>query len=478
MAHYSGDWYVPKNLIHQVLITTGKPVKTNAIYCGDCQTVLGNTLEFPDGGVDLIYVDPPFFSEESYEVIWGDGYELRAFEDRWKGGIENYVAWMEPKIRECYRVLRTSGSMYLHCDSHANAHLRLLMDKIFGPGCFRSQIVWVRTTAHPNVGKNYGNIYDVILFYAKGSKYTWNPQYLPYSEEHLNSSYRYIEPDTKRRYALRDLTASVYHASKGQMYTWKGKKPPASRVWAYSKDRMERLEAEGRIAYSKRGYPRLKIYADEMPGVPLQDVWTDIPPIQSHSKERLGYPTQKPETLLERIVKASSNPGDLVLDPMCGCGTALAVAHRLGRKWIGIDVSPTACRLMVRRMRSLGVQITEKDIIGLPRTLTQIKAMQPFDFQNWVIQQLMGRTISRKAGDMGIDGYLFDGTPIQVKQSESVGRNVVDNFETAIRRMKKTRGVIVAFSFGKGAYEEVARAKLHDGLEIELKTVEDIIREI
>jgi|HubBroStandDraft_1064217.scaffolds.fasta_scaffold09444_2 DNA modification methylase len=450
---------------------------TNAIYCGDCQTVLGNTQEFPDGSVDLVYVDPPFFSEESYEAIWGDGYELRAFEDRWKGGIQNYVAWMEPKLRECFRALKPSGSMYLHCDAHANAHLRILMDSIFGNSAFRSDIIWQRTNAHPNVGRNFGNIHDVILFYVKGPDYTWTPQFIPYSEHHLESSYRNIEPGTGRHYALRDLTASVYHASKGQYYTWKGHKPPASRVWAHSQEEMEKLDKAGMIQYSKTGNPRLKIYADEMPGVPLQDLWIDIPPIQAHSDERLGYPTQKPEALLERIIRASSREGDVVLDPMCGCGTAVAVAHRLRRKWVGIDVSPSACKLMVKRLRAAGVSISQADIIGLPKTEVELRKLQPFEFQNWVLQRMMGRVSVRKTGDMGIDGYLFDGSPVQVKQSEDVGRNVVDNFETAVKRAKKLKGTIVALSFGKGAHEEVARAKNQDGLDITLKTLKELIEE-
>ncbi len=162
---------------------------------------------------------------------------------------------------------------------------------------------------------------------------------------------------------------------------------------------------------------------------------------------------------------------------MCGCGTAIAEAQRLKRKWVGIDVSPTACKLMVKRMRALGVDIAAKDIIGLPKTLEEVHTMQPFEFQNWAIQMLMGRVSARKTGDMGIDGYLFDGTPVQIKQSEDIGRNVIDNFETAIRRAKKTKGMIVAFSFGKGAYEEVARVKNSEGIEITLKTTKELIEE-
>jgi adenine specific DNA methylase Mod len=237
---------------------------------------------------------------------------------------------------------------------------------------------------------------------------------------------------------------------------------------------MQELYKEGRIVQTKPGnVPRFKRYLDEMKGVPLQDIWTDIKPV-STSSESFGYPTQKPELLLERIIKTSSNPNDIVLDPFCGCGTAIAEAHKLGRRWVGIDVSPTACKLMAKRMRSLRAKVGE---IGLPQTVTDLKKIQPFEFQNWVMEKLYGRLSPRKTGDMGIDGYYLDGTPIQVKQSDDIGRNVVDNFETAIKRADRKKGVIVAFSFGKGAYEEVARDKLEEGLEIILKTVEEILKE-
>ncbi len=447
---------------------------TNAIYCGDCQRVLGNTVEFPDESVDLIYVDPPFFSNRHYEVLWGDGYELRAFEDRWKsGGIENYIAWMEPKARDWFRILKRSGSVYLHCDWHASHRLRTMMDALFGESNCRNEIIWQRHRSH-NDPKQYGRVHDTILFYTKSSDYTWNPVFLPYDPDYAENAFRYKDPDG-RRYQTQPL-----HASKpgGDVwYPWKGKYPPQGRYWAYSKENMEKLDKEGRIVYSRTGVPRYKIYSDESPGRPLQDLWTDIAPTHYSDDEKFGYPTQKPEALLERIIRASSDEGNVVLDPMCGCGTAIAEAQRLKRKWVGIDVSPTACKLMVKRMRALGVDIAAKDIIGLPKTLEEVHTMQPFEFQNWAIQMLMGRVSARKTGDMGIDGYLFDGTPVQIKQSEDIGRNVIDNFETAIRRAKKTKGMIVAFSFGKGAYEEVARVKNSEGIEITLKTTKELIEE-
>jgi DNA modification methylase len=430
--------------------------------------------------VDLIYVDPPFFSNRQYEVLWEDGYELRAFEDRWKGGIENYISWMREKLRECHRVLKTSGSMYLHCDWHANAHLRVLMDTIFGEGNFRNEIIWKRSQTRSSISKIYRRAHDTVLFYSKSQDYFFDLQYKKLSE---GSMKMYENKDAKGYYQLVPLLVSGRRKGEtGQV--WQGIDPNIrgreGMHWVTKPSKLDVYEKKGLVVWLRdgKGTPRLKYYLKDNKGVPMSDIWDDIDVIPSSSNEAQGYPTQKPEALLERVVKASSKRGDIVLDPMCGCGTALAVAHKLERKWVGIDVSPTACKLMVKRMRSLSVQIGDKDIIGLPRTLAEIKAMPPFEFQNWVVGKLMARPAPRKVGDMGIDGYLFDGSPIQVKQSESVGRNVIDNFGAAIRRAKKTKGVIIALSFGRGAYEEVARLKNADGVEIELKTVEDIMREI
>jgi DNA modification methylase len=443
----------------------------NTIYCGDCKDVLRH---FPEKSVDLIYADPPFFSNRRYEVIWGDGYELRAFEDRWKGGISNYVAWMMERVRECHRVMKDTGSLYLHLDHHASHYMKVEMDKLFGETNFINEIVWKRTIGgHSDTkqgAKHYGRSHDVILFYTKGDGYTWHQQFEPYSEEYKESFYKNVEPETGRRYALSAIDGPG-GASKGNPhYEFLG----VTRYWRYSKEHMEQLFKEGRIIQTKPGnVPRYKRYLDEMKGVPLSDVWENVKPI-AQAKESLGYPTQKPEELLDRMILTSSNPADIILDPFCGCGTAIAVAHKLGRRWVGVDVSPTACKLMAKRMRSLRAKVNE---IGLPKTVSDLKKVEPFEFQNWVVEKLYARISPRKTGDMGIDGYYLDGTPIQVKQSEDVGRNPVDNFETAIERAGRTKGVIVAFSFGKGAHEEVARAKLEKNLEIILKTVEEILKE-
>jgi len=239
---------------------------------------------------------------------------------------------------------------------------------------------------------------------------------------------------------------------------------------------MKKFDKEGKLYYSESGTPYLKNYIDEMKGVPIQDLWTDINPV-SGSKEYLGYPTQKPIALLMRVISASSNEGDVVLDPFCGCGTTLAAAQKLKRKWIGIDVSPTACKLMVKRLRTqFGVNV--HPIKGTV-DLKYVKNLQPFDFQNWVVvDKFLGNISRTKSGDMGIDGLtpqITGGFPIQVKQSDGVGRNVVDNFKSAMARVKKNKGYIVAFSFGKGAYEEVARVKNQEGITIILRTIQDLI---
>jgi len=452
------------------MITYFRP---NTIYCGDCAEVL---QRFPDGCVDLIYADPPFFSNEAYEVLWGNGYELRAFEDRWKGGIQNYIAWMEPKLRECHRVLKKTGSMYLHCDWHAGHYLKVLMDRIFGDRLV-NDIVWKRTTAHTGEGEiqKYGTVHDNILFYTKTERYTFNPQYTPHDEAYVKKFYRNVDKDG-RRWMSDNITGSgVRRGETGK--PWRGINPTAKgRHWMVPPAKLEDLYKQGRIIFPSRpgGMPRYKRYLDEMRGLLLQDIWIDIPPIQAHSKERLGYPTQKPEKLLERIVTASSNAMDIVLDPFCGCGTTLVVAQRLGRRWIGIDVSPTACKLMGDRLRKIHAQY---NVVGLPKTVEELRALQPFEFQNWVFEKLHGRINPKKVGDMGIDGWVELDVPLQVKQSDGIGRNVIDNFETAIQRAGKKRGVIVAFSFGSGAYEEVARARNEMGLDIKLKTVEEILRE-
>ena len=438
-------------------------LETGVIYCDDNWPRLA---QLPADCVDFIYLDPPFFSNRNYEVIWGDEAEMRSFGDRWKGGIYHYVGWMQERLMEMHRVLKPNGSLYLHCDPTAGHYLKTALDDIFGGmSHFRNEIAWKRATPKNDPGR-FGRSHDTILFYTKGSKWTWNVQYGPYEPGYIERDYRYVEEGTGRRYRLDNLTANKPGGDTD--YEWHGALPYKGRHWAYSREKMDRFLAEGRIVFRRTGMPVYKRYLDEMPGVPLQDLWTDIS-LPSGSRERIGYPTQKPEALLERIITASTNEGDVVLDPFCGCGTTLVAANRLRRQWIGIDISPTAINVMRHRLRRVGASAR---IVGLPTTEFELSALKPFEFQNWVMQRIHGTHSPRKTGDMGIDGYSFmEHLPVQVKQSQGVGRNVVDNFETAVERAGKHKGYIVAFSFTRGAKEEAARAKIAKGIEIVLLPV-------
>jgi len=419
----------------------------NRLYCGDNLEILA-TME--KESVDLIYIDPPFFSNRHYEIIWGDEAEIRSFEDRWEGGINVYIDWMKERVIELHRVLKPTGSMYLHCDWHAAHYLKVMMDEIFGRNNFRNEIVWVYTTGGRVSKKMYGHRHDTILFYTKGGNYTFNwEEILEPMTESTIKKFKYEDEKGKYRLMGRCLKDSPIRAARDVSQEWEKTHPEL--VYRH---------------YLKKG----KMRSD----------WWLMDALNQAAKERLGYPTQKPEALLEIIIKASSNKSDLVLDAFCGCGTALVVAQNLGRRWIGIDISPSAISLIKTRLAKIGVREKNIDIIGMPTKAEDLKKYKPFEFQYWTINEMYGTPSPRKAGDMGIDGLSFiEHHPIQVKQSESIGRNVVDNFETALRRYYKHKtkdmnGYIVAFSFGKGAREEVARAK-KEGINITLVTVQDIL---
>jgi DNA modification methylase len=411
----------------------------NLLICGDNLTALDDLIK-KGIKVDLIYLDPPFFSNRHYEVIWGDEAEVRSFKDRWEGGINVYVEWMKERVVKMYDVLKDTGSFYLHCDWHAGHYLKVMLDEIFGYHNFRNEVVWHYTGRRMESPKRFNSKHDVIFFYAK-------------SDETKIKSYPF-EPYTREEY-IKMKKQEVHEDRAGREWIWGHAGKGKSHVY--------------------------RIYIDEVvaKGRAIDSVW-DIPIINTSSKERLGYPTQKPETLLERIIEASSNKSDLVLDPFCGCGTAMAVAHRLNRKWIGIDISPTAIVLIEKRLGKLGAaKGKDFDVIGMPTTMTELEALQPFEFQNWVINEMKAKQSKKLSSDFGIDGYydktiFTDRAGIQVKQSEGVGRNVVDNFETALKRAKYEKGYIVAFSFGKGAHEEAARSK-QEGLDVKLVKVDDLL---
>ena len=332
--------------------------------------------------VDLIYLDPPFNSNRNYSAPVGSAAAGAAFKDTWTlsdldvawmgliadeqpaiyktleaaglthgKGMQSYLCMMAVRLLEMQRVLKETGSIYLHCDPTASHYLKLIMDAVFGANTFRSEIIWKRTTAHSDTRqgrRQHGRIHDVLLFYTKSSEWTWNTIYTDYDPEYVEKNYRHVEPKTGRRYTLDNISGPGGAAKGNPEYEVMG----VTRYWRYSRERMQELIEAGRIVQRSPGtVPRYKRYLDEMPGIPLQDSWTDIGPISSQANERLGYPTQKPLALLERIIKASSNLGDMVLDPFCGCATACVAAESLGREWVGIDLSPKAIELVNVRLK-------------------------------------------------------------------------------------------------------------------------------
>lgn len=453
----------------------GGLLETEVIYCGNNVEALPKYI--PDASVDLIYIDSPFNTSRQYEVFWGEAQEKRSFEDR-HGDAMAYLAWMRPRLRELYRVLKPTGSFYYHCDSHASHYIKVELDRVFGFSNFRNEIVWKRTSAHSSA-QRYGPVHDTIIFYSKSQRYAWNPSYQPYDEAYLDTFFDQTDA-SGRRWKRTDLTGSdIRHGETGK--PWRGINVTAKgRHWAYPPAILDQLDAAGKIHWPAKagGMPRLKQYPEDLPGVPLQDIWTDIRPMHNLSRERIGYPTQKPLPLLERIIEASSDKGQIVLDAFCGCGTTLEAAAKLKRRWIGVDVSPTACRVMTGRLESrLGLREgTDFLVKDMPKSEVELRRMPHFEFQNWAIIALGGIPNRVKSGDFGIDGRLYaaDMTkerraghdlfgeidnwyPIQVKQVDRVGRPDIDSFQTAIRRDRRLRGYFVGFGFSRDAMKEIIR---------------------
>ena len=423
----------------------------NKLYFGDNLDVLRQHVA--DESVDLIYLDPPFNSAATYNVLFAEqsgeksAAQITAFEDTWHWGEEAerlyhdtirgttnrrladllqafrsflgtsdmmaYLTMMAPRLAELHRVLQPTGSIYLHCDPTASHYLKLLMDAIFGPQNFRNEIIWKRSSAHSDTKQGrqqYGRVHDLIFFYTKGENWTWNPIYTPYDQDYIDAFYKHIEPHTGRRYRLGDLTGPGGAAKGNPQYEVMG----VTRYWRYSKAKMDDLIRQGRIVQTSPGaVPAYKRYLDEMPGVPLQDIWTDIGPIGAKARERLGYPTQKPESLLERIIKASSNEGDVVLDPFCGCGTTIEEAERLRRPWIGIDITHLAIALIKLRLNgTFKTDLVPFDVIGEPTDLTgarELAAQNRYQFEWWALGRIeaMPAQDKKKGADAGIDGYIY-----------------------------------------------------------------------
>ena len=416
----------------------------NKLFFGDNLDIL---REMDAESVDLIYLDPPFNSNATYNVLFREGSgeesaaQIEAFDDTWHWSIESeyayqevvsdgperlgnllaamrgflgqndmmaYLTMMAQRVIELHRVLKPTGSIYLHCDPTASHYLKLLMDAVFGTDNFQNDITWKRTTAH-NDAKRYGRNTDNILFYSKSDSWKWNSVYQPYDEEY-RARFRYKDPDG-RVWTDDNLTAKGLSGG-GYEYEYKG----ASSLWRVPIATMRRLDAEGRLHFTSRGGIRRKRYLDEMEGKLVQALWDDFGALNSQARERLGYPTQKPEALLERIISASSNEGDVVLDPFCGCGTAVAVAERLGRRWVGIDITHLAISLMKSRLHdTFGSELSEYDVIGVPQDLESARALAVesehdgrYQFEYWALGLVEARPSNRgrRGADSGIDGYI------------------------------------------------------------------------
>lgn len=480
----------------------------NKIYYGDNLEVLRRYIK--DESVDLCYIDPPFNSKRNYNQIYNnvgkeDKAQAQAFIDTWtwddyankglleiqsnyngvfteqsidlitglekvlkKGALLAYLISMTLRIAEIHRVLKPTGSFYFHCDPTASHYLKLVLDAVFCAkgGIFLNEITWKRTTTHNDAkqgAKQFGRIHDIIFFYAKDAK-TWqfNTIYDGYTQEYIDKAYNKKDSDG-RRFKKSDLSAAK--AGGDTSYNWKGNYPPQGRFWAYSRENMEQFEALNKIYYSKSGKPYLKQYLDEMLGTSPDDIWIDFPGITKPS-ERLGYPTQKPEALLERIIKASSNEGDIVLDAYCGCGTTVAVAQKLNRQWLGIDITYQSISLILKRLEEHNKEsLNNVEINGVPKDIDSAVALANKkddrtrkEFEKWlVLTYSKNRAIinEKKGGDKGIDGIAYipdynDKGEIEnkkvlfsVKSSKTLTPSMINELNGVVDREKAACGIFL-----------------------------------
>lgn len=476
----------------------------NCLYYGDNLDILQRYIK--DESVDLIYLDPPFKSNQNYNVLFKErngtqsSAQIKAFEDTWhwdRKAEDTYTEIVEnlPKkiadlikalrtflgendmmvirLQGLHRVLKSTGSIYLHCDPTASHYLKLVMDAVFQPKNFRNEIVWKRTSAHSGPVR-YGRNADRLLFYTKGSEYEFRVVHISYDPKYIEQFYRY--EDAKGRYRLSDLTGPGLTRKGESGNEWRRYDPKkVGRHWAVPNKIIERLigkaEVEkmgviekleflyknGYIAFSGKAVPSFKRYLHSMPGVQLQELWDDIPPVSSQS-QRLGYPTQKPESLLERIIKASSNEGSVVLDPFCGCGTAVTVAEKLKRKWIGIDITHLAISLMRNRLNDTFGNEVDYKVIGEPVDLKgaeELAIQDRYQFQWWALGLVGARPAKseqKKGADEGIDGYIYFHDDSKKKETKEViiqvksghaGSGMIDALKGVVEKKNAQIGVFI-----------------------------------
>ncbi|MFN5516180.1 MAG: DNA methyltransferase [Cyanobacteriota bacterium] len=438
----------------------------NQLFYGDNLEVLRRHIR--DESVDLCYIDPPFNSKRNYNQIYNnvgkeDQAQAQAFVDTWtwddhanqglaeiqenyqgrftsqsidlitgltkvlgRGSLLAYLVSMTLRIAEIHRVLKPTGSFYLHCDPTASHYLKIILDSIFCSqgGDYKNEIVWRRQTAHSDARKKFCDVCDVIFYYVKSFRSKFYPQYSDHDESYVQKFYRHDANDGRGRYRLSDMTSP--NPRPNMMYEWMGF-PYPGKGWRYQKETMQELHNQNRIyyplnsdgTYNIKKRPQLKRYLDEQEGSIITNMWTDIQSLSPQASERLGYPTQKPEALLERIIKASSNEGDIILDAYCGCGTTIAVAERLNRPWIGIDITYQSISLILKRLEdSFGPKVLDKiQLNGIPKDLesAQALALKPDDrtrkeFEKWaVLTYSNNRAVinTKKGADQGVDGVAY-----------------------------------------------------------------------
>lgn len=470
----------------------------NRLYYGDNLGVMRQSI--PTESVDLVYLDPPFNSARSYNVIFArhqiepnaDAAQLQAFDDTWQwtpvteqqyaayvsGELPNgvadaltafrtllgendamaYLVNMAPRLVEMHRVLKRSGSLYLHCDPTMSHYLKVLLDAIFGAESFRNEIVWRRTSVKGDARTKYGRNHDLLLYYAAGNDTTFYAQTTEHLEEYRA---RFRRDDNDGRGPYRDGPLDSPNLRPNLTYEYKGYPPPHN-GWRVSREEMERLDADNRLIFPTKATARImrKLYLKERDGVPLGDVWTDISPLNSQAAERLGYPTQKPLALLDRIISASSDPGDVILDPFCGCGTSIDSAQRLDRQWIGIDVTYLAIDLIEKRLEhTFGLEISGTyEVLGIPRDRAAALALfsrSPFDFERWAVSLVNGQPNQKQVGDKGIDGvarFALDGRGgigralISVKGGRQLNPSMVRDLGGTVATQKAEMGVLITNS--------------------------------
>lgn len=457
----------------------------NLLYYGDNLDVMRRHIK--DESVDLVYLDPPFKSDRNYNILFKErnGYQaasqIRAFEDTWMWNLEDkaiyddlclnnnklsdvlqgfykflgecdmmaYLVMMSPRLVEMKRAMKHTASIYLHCDSSASHYLKILMDAIFGPENFRNEILWKRNTPHANTLKKFPVSVDSILFYAKSEDALWLPQFTEYRNGYVDKYYS-LEDSDGRKF---QPTSLLGHKGSNPEYEWRG----IVRHWRYPIHRLEELDASGLIYWpEKGGIPRFKRFLDEQKGLPVEALWTDIPPINSQAAERLGYPTQKPVALLERIISASSNPGDVILDPFCGCGTTISAAQSLDRQWVGIDITHLAITLIKKRLNDAFGDSCKFTVIGEPVSVPDAERLaesDPYQFQWWALGLVGARPVEQKKGaDKGIDGRIifegdkqghFESVILSVKAGKTGAAHVRD-LKGVLDREKAAIGVLIS----------------------------------